>query len=310
MIIYLAKICQGSEMAAVNKDSRFPPLYDDPYEEPSVSLATTPPADFPVSDASQTTSDQRSSMSTVNGVIDIPDNRPPGDGASARRDTTPLSIAPPPNDEDDDEAFHSPCAEEIVPVVPSSPPPPLHPRAVPENPSAGNYDKPWDLTSKFRQLEEQLWVVPQLGSPAVAARSHSQSSSEDTRVLADGYDQPWDLLPHRRDARDDVGYDKPWDLKPHEKDVRASVAAAGDYDAPWDIKPRSVVEREVIAAKSAKEAAAGRPSPGPRSAAPCPSSSDTASQSSDSGGQQQKPRYDEPWDQRQRQLVGKVAGTY
>jgi hypothetical protein len=77
---------------------------------------------------------------------------------------------------------------------------------------------------------------------------------DDSRPWADGYDRPWDLLPHRRDGRDDAGYDKPWDLKPHEKDVRVSVAAVGDYDAPWDIKPRSIVERELIAAKTAKDA--------------------------------------------------------
>jgi len=303
-------------MAVVNKDSRFPPLYDDPYAEPPVSLASTPPApsELPVAVFSQTTPDDQQILSNVNGVTDVPDCRPPGDGASARRDMMPLSVLSSPND-DDNETFHSPCAEE-VPDIPISSPPPLLPRSIPENPSVGNYDEPWDLTSKFRQLEEKFRIVPKLGqaagtpaSPAVVARPHSQSS-EDTRVLADGYDQPWDLLPHRRDARDDVGYDKPWDWKTHQKDVRAAVGADGDYDAPWDIKPRSVVEREVIAAKSAKEVAATRPTPGPRMSVPhasSSSSSEVASQSSESG--RQKPQYDEPWDQKQKQLVGKVAGT-
>jgi len=305
-------------MAVVNKDSRFPPLYDDPYEEPSVSLASTPSADLPVRDASQTSSNQDETLLSVNGTIDIPDNRPPGDGASARRDMPPLSVAPSTNDDNDDgdETFHSPCAEEAS-AAPSLPPPPLFPRGVPENSSVGNYDEPWDLTSKFRQLEEKFRAVPKLGqaavTPAVVPRPHSQSS-EDTRVLADGYDRPWDLQPHRRDERDDVGYDKPWDLKPHEKDVRASVAAPGDYDAPWDIKPRSIIERDVIAAKSAKEAAAGRlvsAVSGPRSAVPhssSSSSSDVAAQLQDAGRQLLQ-QYDEPWDQKQKQLVGKVAGT-
>lgn len=304
-------------MAVVNKDSRFPPLYDDPYAEPPVSLACTPPAlsELPAAVVNQTTFNQQETSSSADGVIDVPDRRPPGDGASARRDMIPLSVLSSSND-DDDETFHSPCAEE-VPNAPISPPPPLLPRNVPDNPSVGNYDEPWDLTSKFRQLEEKFWAVPKLGqavgtpaSPAVVGRPHSQSS-EDTRVLADGYDQPWDLLPHRRDARDDVGYDKPWDLKPHEKDVRASVAEDGDYDAPWDIKPRCVIEREVIAAKSAKEEAAARPTPGPRMSVPhassSTSSSEVTSHSSESG--HQKPQYDEPWDQKQKQLVGKVAGT-
>ena len=136
-------------MAVVNKDSRFPLLYDDPYEEPAVSLASS---DLPARDASQPTSNSDETLSTVNGTLDIPDNRPPCDGASARRDMPPLSVASPSNDEDDDnEIFHSPSAEE-PPAVPSSPPPPLLPRSVPENPSVGNYDKPWDLSSKVRQL--------------------------------------------------------------------------------------------------------------------------------------------------------------
>ena len=299
-------------MAVVNKDSRFPPLYDDPYAEPPVSLAATPPSQ---SESTAAVVNQQETLSSVNGVSDVPDRRPPGDGASARRDMVPLSVLSSTND-DDDETFHSPCAEEL-PDVPVSSPPPLLPRSAPENPSVGNYDEPWDLASKFRQLEEKFRVMPKPAQtsampagPAVTARSNSQSS-EDTRVLADGYDQPWDLLPHRRDARDDVGYDKPWDLKPHEKDVRASVAEDGDYDAPWDIKPRSIIEREVIAAKSAKEvAAAARPIPGSRAVPPASSSSsslEVASQSSESS--HPKPQYDEPWDQKQKQLVGKVAGT-
>ena len=315
-------------MAVANQDNRFPLLYVDPYEEPSVSLASTSSNDPPVKESTQTTSNQQETLPSVNGTIDVPDSRPPGDGASARRDPPPVSIASPPNDDadDDDDAFHSPCAEELPPLS-SSPPPPLLPRSVPENPSAGNYDEPWDLTSKFRQLEEKFQAVPKLGQAAVAPavpRPHSQSS-EDTRVLADGYDRPWDLQPHRRDDRDDVGYDKPWDLKPHEKDVRSSVAADGDYDAPWDIKPRSVVEREVIAAKSAKEAAAGRPTPlpraavphvsppldqpVPRSSVPHPSSSEGAFHPPDAGRQLPQ-QYDEPWDQKQKQLISKVtAGT-
>ena len=320
-------------MAVVNKDSRFPLRYDDPYEEPPVSLASTPPADLSLRESDQATSNQHPTLSAVDDTVNIPDNRPPGDGASARRDMPPLSVASPSNDDDDDETFHSPSAEDpsavpaspppLVPRTvlenPSSPPPPLVPRSVPENPgspppppvprvaenpSAGNYDEPWDLTSRFRQLEEKFRAVPRL-SPAVPA-AVSRAHSEDTRVLADGYDRPWDLQPHRRDDRDDVGYDKPWDLKPHQKDVRASVAEDGEYDAPWDIKPRSVVEREVIAAKSAKDAAAERPTPGPRSVGP--HSSESVVQQAESGRVVPQ-QYDQPWDQKQKELVGKVAGN-
>ena len=307
-------------MAVANKDSRFPQLYVDPYEEPPVSVASTPSTDLPtreeVNPAVSASQNPPLSLSGVNGTVDMTDSRPPGDGASARRDMPPLSVVPASNEEDDADTFHSPCAEDRST---DSPPPPIIPRAaaaVPENPSAGNYDEPWDLTSKFRQLEEKFRAVPARPGQAAASqatpvnRPRSQVS-EDTRVLADGYDWPWDLQPHRRDLRDDVGYDKPWDLKPHEKDVRASVAAAGDYDAPWDIKPRSVVEREVIAAKSAKEAAvaaAARPVPGPRASTSSTSSaSEPTADSSSESGRKPLPQYDEPWDQIQKQLVGKVA---
>ena len=106
-------------MDVVNKDSRFPPLYDDPYAEPPVSSASTPPllSELPAVVASQTT-DQQETLSSVNGLTDVPDRRPPGDGASARRDMMPLSIISPSND-DDNETFHSPCAEEVpdVPIL-------------------------------------------------------------------------------------------------------------------------------------------------------------------------------------------------
>jgi len=116
-------------MAAVNKDSRFPLLYDDPYEEPPVSLASTPPSELPANDSSsQPSAIQEQTLTPgVNGTVDIPDNRPPGDGASARRDMPPLSIVSVTTDntnDDDDEAFHSPCAE----IPSSSMPPPLAPR--------------------------------------------------------------------------------------------------------------------------------------------------------------------------------------
>jgi len=237
-------------MAVANKDSRFPVLYDDPYEEPPVSLASTPSADLPARDSASHTSgntqdhasdgnaqqDQAFCTATaVNGSLEISEishSRPPGDGASARRYMPPLSIAFTSNDDiDDDEnddAFHSPCGTEeadppqLSSAILDSPPPPIVPRGgsgcgggVMENPSAGNYDEPWDLTSKFRQLEEKFRAVPKLSqvvgatpvkAPVIVPRLHSQSSSEDTRVLADGYDRPWDLQPHRRDDRDDAGY--------------------------------------------------------------------------------------------------------
>jgi len=231
-------------MAVANKDSRFPVLYDDPYEEPAVSLASTPSADLPARDGGSQTSgntsadnsqqDEAFSTATaVNCSLEIPEishSRPPGDGASARRDMPQLSIASTSNEDndDDDDAFHSPCGTEgpdpplLSSAIPDSPPPLIVPRGssgggggVMENPSAGNYDEPWDLTSKFRQLEEKFRAVPKLSqaaaatpvkAPVIVPRLHSQSSSEDTRVLADGYDRPWDLQPHRRDDRDDAGH--------------------------------------------------------------------------------------------------------
>ena len=102
-------------------------------------------------------------------------------------------------------------------------------------------------------------------------------------------------------------------MKPHDKDIRSSVAAPGDYDAPWDIKPRSMVEREVIAAKEAAASAGGcHPTPlgTPRTSVVPQTLSSSASSSSAAAAASGCPQqYDEPWDQKQKQLIGKVAGS-
>jgi hypothetical protein len=265
--------------------SRVPPVvYDDPYEEPPTT------ADCSSSGASELS---RISV-TANSAINNFDSRGPGDGASARRDL-PLSVALPLGSSTDEERCNAVrLARENARQAQS---------AV-YNSSVGTYDEPWDLSSKCRELEDQLRAMPNFGFKmpermAEAPVCGRSQSVDDGRPFADGYDRPWDLQPHRRDGRDDEGYDKPWDLKPHEKDLRVSVAAAGEYDAPWDIKPRSIVERELIAAKSAKDAAAVQGA--------VRSSVVAVAKSMVEEDKRPSVEYDEPWDHKKKQLLSKAG---
>jgi len=266
--------------------SRVPPvLYDDPYEEPPAACEFS--SSSGVSELSQLSTTTPSALNSF-------DSRGPGDGASARRDF-PLSLSSPQNDDTDDDG------QDSVRLVRAGDRPS---RQTVPNPSVGNYDEPWDLFSKRRELEDQLRAMPNFALKIAdrtepVTRGPSQST-DDGRPFTEGYDRPWDLQPHKRDGREDDGYDKPWDLKPHEKDLRASVATVGEYDAPWDIKPRILVERKLIAAKSAKDAAAAvqgaaRPNVAPVAKVPVDADSRPAVE------------YDEPWDQKKKQLLSKAG---
>lgn len=278
--------------------SRVVPLYDDPYEEPPM-----PHASYAESTDDTTNSDIFRQRLMLDDSSSVFDNRGPGDGASTRRDLPPFA------------AVSMPYIDDTLGSTNGGTSRP----AVMTNPSLGNYDEPWDLFSKQRELEDKLRAMPNITwspppaavnpSPAAPPRSVSLSqSSDDTRVLADGYDRPWDLQPHRRDDRDDVGYDKPWDLKPHEKDVRSKVAVPGEYDAPWDIKPRSLVERELIAAKSAKDAVIVRAGGAAVTPARCPTQVAPSSHIVEAD-RPVPPARDEPRDPKQPKVITAKTGN-
>lgn len=180
-----------------------------------------------------------------------------------------------------------------------------------------NYDEPWDLANTRRELEERLRFVQKVDPPSQRADSPGQGSSERQSQLFDGsddrpqegYDKPWDLQPHMKDDRGQEGYDKPWDLKPHQKDLRPAM----EYDVPWGNKVKNI-ERDLIAAKRAKDAT---------KCDSVPMASSSAASVMPSAGLQARPDvskvadtrpgcdYDEPWDQKKKQLVnkGRFAGN-
>ena len=175
--------------------------------------------------------------------------------------------------------------------------------------AAGNYEDPWDLISRQRDLEDKLRAVQQhdlmLRRSADLSRlsvvSEPAASAQDARTQ-DGYDKPWDLLPHRKDDRGQEGYEKPWDLKPHMKDERPMQ----EYDAPWDRKARDI-ERDFMAAKKEASLRAGQSAAAhvssfaaSRPAAPSP----VNPKPSDS-----RPvvEYDEPWDQKKKEMMTKTG---
>ncbi len=63
----------------------------------------------------------------------------------------------------------------------------------------GNYEEPWDLQSKQKELEEKMR----------AASDRASKGGVDTGSP-----------PHNADPRAQEGYEKPWDWKPHKKDDR------------------------------------------------------------------------------------------
>lgn len=169
-----------------------------------------------------------------------------------------------------------------------------------------NYDEPWDLANTRRDLEERLRAAQKLDS---SARSSAERVPVQPFDAADdrpqeGYDKPWDLQPHMKDDRGQEGYDKPWDLKPHLKDMRP----AQEYEMPWDKKARDI-ERDLIAAKRAKDAAKGGDGLALSSGMAAPPVVGLPSRLDASRMADTRPvsEYDEPWDQKKKKLVCKAG---
>ena len=102
----------------------------------------------------------------------------------------------------------------------------------------GNYEEPWDLTSKTREIEDKLKAASDRASKT--DKSNPAPHESDTRSQ-EGYEKPWDWKPHQKDDRCQEGYEKPWDWKPHQKDDRPM----GEYEEPWDNKAKAL-ERDLI----------------------------------------------------------------
>ncbi len=156
-------------------------------------------------------------------------------------------------------------------------------------PRAGNYEEPWDLSVTQKELEQKFRAVSMSEQEQLASSDQAQAGSAaaspgpgphqtDTRPQ-EGYEKPWDWKPDRKDDRPLEGYEKPWDWRPEQKDDRPGE----EYEQPWDQKVKDI-ERDLVHAKSAKNAAAA------------------SSANGVGGGKADDTRpsdeYEEPWDQK------------
>lgn len=180
----------------------------------------------------------------------------------------------------------------------------------------GNYEEPWDLTSKQRELEDKIKAASDRASrdqsvPSAKNNVKDQEPKEesergegastssasglplpqaDTRSQ-EGYEKPWDWKPHMKDDRSQEGYEKPWDWKPHQKDDRPQE----EYEEPWDQKAKAL-QQELLG--SSEQAGASASSNG--AAASCGLKKEDPKKADDLRPLEE---YDEPWDQKAKQLA-------
>lgn len=293
------------------------PKYDDPYE-----LSPAPdPSPYPSPSTVQPTTSGPPVVSSIGHYRNLPMAT-----SSIQQETLvstqPMVAAPETSngveDDDDHENYMDLQEEEIflprgrqTMEADSWRTAPSNVREACLNACTNNYDEPWDLANTRRDLEERLRAAQRLES---SARRSAERGAAPALEAADdrpqeGYDKPWDLQPHMKDDRGQEGYDKPWDLKPHLKDMRPQQ----EYEMPWDKKARDI-ERDLIAAKRAKDAAKGSGDglalPSGMTAPPggvgIPSRVD-ASRMADT---RPVSEYDEPWDQKKKKLVCKAGRNY
>ncbi len=79
-----------------------------------------------------------------------------------------------------------------------------------DQPKVGNYEEPWDLTAKTRELENKIKAASDRASRGDSSAKSGAVSTEDPGTP-----------PHELDTRAQEGYEKPWDWKPHKKDDRS-----------------------------------------------------------------------------------------
>lgn len=154
-----------------------------------------------------------------------------------------------PEEENSDDEGYTHLREEFGPSGPRPPQEAAGPAPGPapgpgaKNQRIGNYEEPWDLTAKQKELEDRFKAASDRASRERSVSNMPAPHEVDKRPQ-EGYDKPWDWKPHQRDDRPQQGYDKPWDWKPHQKDDRPP----DEYEEPWDQKAEEL-KRELMAAK-------------------------------------------------------------
>ena len=156
--------------------------------------------------------------------------------------------------------------------------------------ATGNYEEPWDLTSKQREIEDKLKAVSDRASRELNAKSKVPAPHESDTRSQEGYEKPWDWKPHQKDDRSQEGYEKPWDWKPHQKDDRPTE----EYEEPWDQKAKGL-GRDLLSPKTSN------PPSGPGSKGDPLKEQDT----------RPPEEYDEPWENKMKKSSSSPkAGTY
>ena len=79
-----------------------------------------------------------------------------------------------------------------------------------DQPKVGNYEEPWDLSAKTKELENKIKAASDRASRGDISAKSGAVSTGDTGTP-----------PHELDTRAQEGYEKPWDWKPHKKDDRS-----------------------------------------------------------------------------------------
>lgn len=206
-----------------------------------------------------------------------------------------------PGEPDSDDDGYTPLREEFGP---SGPKPPDT-----DTTRTGNYEEPWDLTSKQKELEDKIKAAS-VCVPREKAKTTGPAPHESDTRSQEGYEKPWDWKPHLKDDRPQEGYEKPWDWKPHQKDDRPPE----EYEEPWDQKAKEL-ERDLMLGKGSGPPS-GTTSPTTASSANATTTAVTTTPAQavkDNKEDDTRPpaEYDEPWDKKKAPAsrTGKISIT-
>ena len=212
---------------------------------------------------------------------------------------------------DSDDEGYTPLQSEFGPSGPK--PPNGGSTEKSDNQRVGNYEEPWDLTSKQKELEDKIKAASDRASREKAKSNVPPPHESDTRSQ-EGYEKPWDWKPHQKDDRPQEGYEKPWDWKPHQKDDRPPE----EYEEPWDQRATEL-ERDLLLGKSGSGSPTSSTSPTTTATTTAATTTTTitttttttspASVIKDNKEDDTRPpgEYDEPWDSRKKQPVSRTG---
>ena len=201
--------------------------------------------------------------------------------------------------EDSDEEGYTHLREEFGPSGPK--PPDTDTRRT------GNYEEPWDLTSKQKELEDKIKAASDqvLRSETKPVKSTGPAPHESDTRSQEGYEKPWDWKPHLKDDRPQEGYEKPWDWKPHQKDDRPPE----EYEEPWDQKAKELGRDLMLGKGSGTSPDSTSPTSTTAVTTAAPTAASIPASVKDNKGDDTRPpaEYDEPWDSKKKTPVSRTG---